>query len=888
MMNLTALKGKKSLIILCLLLVFMGISFLLRAIPAFYIKDPGFFYIYDSDTWFNLRQIEVMVNNYPLYNWFDPMTAYPAGKVIEWGPLFPFIAATLCIITGATTVSKIIYVSAWVSPLLAILMVPVIYVLGKTVWDWKAGLVGAGLISVISFRFYFPSSYGFVDHHIAEVLFSSLFLLTYIYCINYVKTKPIDLHSPKTLVFPVLLSLVAGIFYFFAIITATTVLLILPAIVIYTFVQIVIDYFSSQGSLYLLLLNSGAFSLVIVLLLFFGVKTEGLSVTGYSIALIYANLVLIVETAVLYGISAIGRGKRWVFLLSLIGLGTGGFYIIQNNPLFQPIINQGIGLFFGRSEYSIAVQETLPWSLATAWANFNVSLVLMAGGLLVLGYYLVKERKPEHVLLLLWSVVMLLATIQYRRFEYFSTVPIVLLSAICITEPYTWMRSDLTHLMNAGGFRISTSSNDGDTTGPARQKEIPSSTGSRKKRKKATSPSQTTGIVILWAKRVTYSIVIILTIVLVSISGLQDYQYAMSFSSRELSNDWIESLAWIKSNTPLPMIDYYAKYDDAGFSYPAGSYGIMAPWNAGHWITFFAHRIPITNPFQNSLGGDHGAAAFFLSENESRADDILRSLGGRYVITDSRMAMETFTGLVPWQNASADTTPYIKWFLAPFPADPSRLLTTTQYDNSYYQTLVVRLQNFDGSMIVPETVDYVQFTVRRVPSAGETAEFSGLAPVVVRAEQMNASDAHEAARSFNQKAVPNNYAIVVSEMPDKPVQKVPALSHYRLIHESPENATASLTTGTFTFPGIKSVKIFEWVNGSHIKGEGTIELPIVTNTGRKFVYLQESRNGEFIVPYATKGSMYEVRATGPYHIFETNHFIEVSEEDVKYGHSIPL
>jgi len=885
-MDFTALKGKRSSVILCLLLVFMGISFILRAIPAFYIKDPGFFYIFDSDTWFNLRQIEVMVNNYPLYNWFDPMTAYPAGKVIDWGPLFPFIAATLCIITGATTVSKIIYVSAWVSPLLAILMVPVIYVLGKTVWDWKAGLVGAGLISVISFRFYFPSSYGFVDHHIAEVFFCTLFLLTYIYCINYGKTKPIDLHSPKTLVFPVLLSLVAGIFYFLAIITATTVLLILPVIVIYTFVQIVIDYFNSLGSLYLLLLNSGAFSLVIVLLLFFGVKTEGLSVTGYSIALIYANLVLIVETTVLYGISAIGRGKRWVFLLSLFGVGAGGFFVIQNHPIFQPIINQGLGLFFGRSEYSIAVQETLPWSLATAWANFNVSLVLMAGGLLVLGYYLVKERKPEHVLLLLWSVVMLFATIQYRRFEYFSTVPIVLLSAICITEPLTWIRSDLNHLFLATGFLVSPSAIQGDATGPARRSEIPSSTGSRKKRKKATSPSQTSGIVILWAKRVTCTIVIILTIVLVSISGFQDYQYAMSFSSRELSKDWIESLAWIKSNTPEPMIDYFATYEQAGFSYPAGSYGIMAPWDAGHWITFFARRIPITNPFQNNLYGDGGSAAFFLSEDESRANDIFRSLGGSYVITDSRMAMETFTGLVPWQNASADTTPYIKWFLAPSHEDASKLVMTNRYDNSFYQTMIVKLQNFDGSMMIPTTVEYIQYKVRQVPAAGETAAFFGLAPVVVRAEPMNVSAADETVRLFNQEAVPDNYAIAVSEMPDKPIKKVPALTHFRLIHESPNDATVSLDTGTFTFPGIKSVKIFEFVNGSHIKGEGTIELPLITNTGREFVYLQESRNGEFIVPYSTKENPYEVRATGPYHIVGTSRFIDVGEVDVLNGYTV--
>jgi dolichyl-diphosphooligosaccharide--protein glycosyltransferase len=507
----------------------------------------------------------------------------------------------------------------------------------------------------------------------------------------------------------------------------------------------------------------------------------------------------------------------------------------------------------------------------------------MAGGLLICGYYVIKERKHEHIVLLLWSLVMLLATIQYRRFEYYSTVPIVILSAICITEPCAWVRSDLTHLATAAGFLHPPSSVDGDTTGPARRKDAPPPVSSRKKRKNARSPFYTPGNGALFVKRITFFAVIVLTIILVSISGFQDYFYAMNFSERELPGDWIESLAWIRSTTPQPMIDYYAAYDQAGFSYPPGSYGIMASWDAGHWITFFAHRIPITNPFQDNLAGERGAAAFFLSQNESRADDILRSFGGRYVVTDSGMAMETFTGLVPWQNTSADTTPYIKWFLAPSPDDTSRLVTTTRYDNAYFQTIVVRLHTFDGSMTVPGTVDSVQYVVRQVPGVGETADMSGHAPVIIISEPMEASAADEAARVFNEKAVPNKYAIVVSEMPNKPIQKVAALSHYRLIHESPQDATAALESGIFSFAGIKSVKTFEFVNGSRIKGEGVIELPLITNTGREFVYRQESRNGEFVVPYSTKGNPYEVRATAPYHIVGSSRFIDVSEEDVLKG-----
>jgi dolichyl-diphosphooligosaccharide--protein glycosyltransferase len=510
----------------------------------------------------------------------------------------------------------------------------------------------------------------------------------------------------------------------------------------------------------------------------------------------------------------------------------------------------------------------------------------MAGGLFILGYHVIKEREPKHVFLLLWSAVILLATIQYRRFEYYATIPIVMLAAICISEPITWVKSDLSGLTNVLLSRMPMISGPPTGSEPPRAEDVPRPASGKKKRKAARSPVDEQKKGFLWAKRFLCILVFILAIACICISVFQDYQYGMNFSKRNLPDDWTESLAWVRDNTPQPMIDYYAKYNKAGFFYPAGSYGIMASWDAGHWITFFARRIPITNPFQDNLGGARGGAAFFLSQNESRADEILGSLGGKYVITDSHLAMETFTGLVPWQNASADTTPYIKWFLSPSSGGTAGPVTTTRYDNAYFQSMLVRLHTFDGSMTVPGTVDYIQYAVSRMPGANDAAGTSGLAPVIVTSVPMEAPAADEAVREFSRKAVPNNYAIVLSEMPDNPVRKVPALSHYRLIHESPLDATVSLESGVFSFPGIKSVKIFEFVNGSHIKGEGTIELPLITNTGREFVYLQESRNGEFVVPYSTKGNPYEVRATGPYHIVGTSRFVEVSEENVRSGQTV--
>ena len=176
----------------------MAIAFILRVLPAIVTRDLAFFPVYDTDTWYNLRQIEVMVHNFPQYNWFDPMTAYPAGKIIDWGPGLPFIAAVFCIIAGAATQNAIVAAAGFVSPLMAVLMVPVMYYLGLKIADWKTGIAAAGLMSFTSFLYFTFSSYGMVDHHIAEVLFSTLFILVYVSAISSVKAHPPDRNNLKT------------------------------------------------------------------------------------------------------------------------------------------------------------------------------------------------------------------------------------------------------------------------------------------------------------------------------------------------------------------------------------------------------------------------------------------------------------------------------------------------------------------------------------------------------------------------------------------------------------------------------------------------------------------------------------------------------------------
>ena len=887
-MDLASLTKHRTYCIAAVILIFMGVALVLRMIPAFFIKDPGFLYTYDTDSWYTLRQIEVMVRDFPQYNWFDPMTAYPTGKLVDWGPLYPFIAAMLCLLTGATTRSAIIFTAGWVAPIMAMLMVPVVYQLGKTIRDGKTGIIAAGLVSVVSVQYFAFSSYGWVDHHIGEVLFSTLFLLGYISTLSCVKTHPVDIKEIKSLHYPLVLSTITGILFFLALLVSTTVILTLAVIAVYTFVQMIIDYFKKNNSICLPLVNGVTLAVSILLLFIFGFKSEGLSITRYSIGIPYVLLALIAGTLVLFILSSLFRGKKGVYLISLAVLAAGSYIFIQFYPPFQTLSRQAMALFFGSSEFSVSVVETLPWTLSGAWDNFNGALILMAAGFLVLGYHTVKKRESSHIFLLIWSVVMLLVTIRFQRFVYFFTVNVVVLAAICIAEALTWKGSSLTGYGSALLSRFShPHPSPTDTTGDPSEKNPSALKRDKKKAAKHSvkkTPEQSGTI-----KNFTVLAIVLLTIGLVSVTVAQEIRYGLDTPRNEISRDWIDSLEWMKSNTPETGVDYYASHEADEFTYPAESYGILGLWDAGHWITFFAHRIPVTNPFQDNLGGPEGTAAFFLSRNESQANSISENLGGKYVVTDAKMAVDTFTNLVPWQSNSVDISPYIKYFLVPDTSDATNLKITHKFDEAYFQTMVVRLHNYDGSMIVPGTVNYVRYQIRQ-PASGETSEISGFSRVIIQDRFINTSDPDTTTPIMKEgpELLPTEYANIFSDLPDRPVQQVPALQHYRLVHESMENASVTPfpESDFITLPGIKYVKIFEYVRGAQIPGEGIIELPVVTNTGRTFVYRQESVQGMFTVPYPTGESPYDVHATGDYHIAGTSRYITVTEDDITGGRRV--
>jgi dolichyl-phosphooligosaccharide-protein glycotransferase len=828
----------------------------LRLLPLFQVGNVDILFLAGSDDpLYNLRQIEQMTRNFPGYGWFEPMTLFPTGQVTPWGPLFTLISTSFVMIAGASTRPEIIKYALMVPPIMAAMMVPLVFLLVRKISDWKCAIFASGLTAIIGGQYFFRSLYGYLDHHIAEVLFGTLFIFAYVYCMWWAKGHPVDISKKETLLRPVILALLTGLAFILGLFIMPTMVLFALIIAIFTFVQFIWDFYRKQSSDYLLVTNIVTFGFATIAFFLVGVHKEGLPLDQYSIAHPLSYMLLIAGTVFLYLIARFLYGKKgFYYPVAVIGIGIiilGIAAILIPNIVDSFIV--GVNGFFGQNTYYLTIQEARSWTLAEAWETFNYSLILMVGGLLILFYRSLKEERPDQHVILIWSIIMLIAAGQHIRYEYYLAANIAILGGICIGYVFNLGWKDLCNLFKSGKSVTA--------------KDVPQK--SKKASQKLNSPKSqkssnylNVGVLVL---------VVVFTLLFISSSIGSEYAVASSGALR-MNPDWKESLEWMGSHTPETGVDYNKIYNNDTFSYPSLAYGVMSWWDYGHMITYIAKRIPNANPFQLGVYGPNGAAAYFMSQSELGANKILKNDGTRYVVTDIEMDTGKFWAMATWYNATLGASPYQRPYLVPNPDNPNQYSAVTLYDIPYFQTMVSKLHNFDGSMTEPTTAYYVEYT--------DPGTSGRPYPVITRAENMDVATAKANVERYNSITPAGQHAAILNDAVWRPLSSIPALQHYRLVHESPHNVMSSSP------PDIKYVKVFEFVPGAIIKGEGVIEIPLVSNTGRTFVYRQASTNGEFNVPYSTTGNPYDVKATGKYHIVGTDKQFDVSEDAVMQGTQI--
>ncbi|MBP7119901.1 MAG: oligosaccharyl transferase, archaeosortase A system-associated [Methanolinea sp.] len=839
------------IIFLAILAIFM---LWIRMLPSASVASTDILNLVGSDDpLYNLRQIEQMNVNFPNYSWFEAMTLYPTGQVIHWGPLFIWIISGLCLLTGATTRPEIISLALTIPPIMAAIMVPVIYLLGKKISGFSCGLLAAFFIAVVSGQFYFRSLYGYLDHHIAEVLFSTVFCLCYIWVLVYTREHPVDFTRKETLRIPIIMSVACGVAYILGLLVMPTMVLFALIAALFTFIQCIWDFFRGIRADSLLLINIVTFGIAAASFLIFGVHKEGLQFDYYTLGHPLAYILIIVATAILFMFSRIFQKRgpvQYAGALAGLVIGVLAVFAVALPGVFTTFTESTIQ-FFGQNPLYLTIQEARSWTINEAWDSFNIGLILMALGLLVLLYTLWKEKKAEHLFVVIWALLIIYSTWQHIRYEYYFVVPLALLSGVFAGAVIDWGGKDILGLFSGKRGKADAAAE----TATTKEKQ------KGKKHSKAAPARKNVNYLSLGA----VALVLILTVVFAYLSV--SYAYTVSSSGGiRMNPDWRESLEWMEIHTPDTGVNYYRMYDGATFEYPEQSYGVMSWWDYGHMITYIAKRIPNANPFQAGVSGENGAASFFITESEEKNSAIADALGVRYVMTDIEMDVGKFWAMATWYNSSAGQEPYVEFLLVPEESHSGGYDPFTLYEASYFRTMISRLHNFDGSMVEPGQVYYVEINDRLSST-----------PVATKAVIMNVQEARAAVDAYNNNAATGTRAMVLSTGILSPHDPIPALRQYRLVHESPTNIL------TQSPPDIKYVKVFEYVPGARIKGSGVIAIDLVTNTGREFTYRQASSGDGFIVPYATSGSSNEVKAKGKYLIEGTGQEFDVSEQAVMQG-----
>jgi dolichyl-diphosphooligosaccharide--protein glycosyltransferase len=831
------------------LFLFGCLAVILRVWPVFTVQGDILGHVETGDSLYLLRQVELMLPGFPSYQTYDPMTFFPYGTYVNWGPLFASIITFCCLVSGAVTRQEIVSVAVLVPPLLAALLVPLTYLIGKSLGEWLCGMTAALFIAVMPGNFFATSSFGVIDHHVAEALFGCAFVLCYLSALCSASNLHKNPSQARNTCRVLILSLICGAVYVAGYLTMPTFIIFAFLVAVFTVIQSVLDFHARRDFLYLVGINACVFGCALLGSLFYLRVPQSFLLTFYSMGHPLAFMLIILGTGGLYLISRVLEKKPVILYPVVLLVLAGGAVIVSAfavPSLYNTAVN-GLMEAFGQKVFAVTVVEARPLGFSDLLSTYQFGLFLLLGGLLILAVRVWKARYPPDLLCLSWGVLLLVMSLMHGRYEYLLGAPFAVISALAVS----W----------AAGFQIvgKQSAAGGEkkhsTSGPA---------GLVKRKRHDGRPAQRGRLHYETWKESLSIIGIVLGACFVGTAIWSD----LHLSPPAPPAGWPGAMDWLQSNTPDTGVGYNVSYSEDRFSYPSRAYGIMSWWDYGHMITFLAHRIPNTNPFQEGLRGKYGAPAFLLARDEKTATHVLEKDGSRYVITDFDLVSSKFWAIATYQDPVNVTSPYITFMTARVGQENGVQRPVPFLSPVFHQTMVSRLHLFDGGLQIPGEVDYVEYQ-STVP---ETVN-----PPVIFIRTMQYQDLDAFMESRNTSPTRGVQSGLFSRDYVNSTAEVPALTRFRLVYESPETAYAS------SGRDIRQVKIFEFVKGARINGSGVIQVPLETNAGRRFTYTQESSNGGFIVPYATEASNGGVRTLGPYILLNQSVSYRVAESDIQNG-----
>jgi dolichyl-diphosphooligosaccharide--protein glycosyltransferase len=639
-----------------------------------------------------MRTLNVLLENYPQRMFFNPMTNYPNGSYIHFGPLFDQLMAITSLVLGLGSPSQDLVntVGAYFPAVLGALTVIPVYYIGKYLGGHKTGILAAILIAFAPGQFLSRSLLGFTDHHVAESLFSTLFMMFFMLAIitakkNNLRFEDVLNKNLPVVKKPLIYSVLAGVMYAAYQLSWPGASLFLLVALVYAVVQYVLDNFHGESSDYLGFTGIITFLVSAILILPFIHPDLGFSMYYYT----WFHVSTALGAAACFGILSFIQKefknrnlKAYFYPLTIIGIGILGLLAVKmtSPSIYSLIINAPNTVFGVQTGGPSTIEEVSSifyadetFTFSKVYRNFTAAgFFASLLGIFLLTANMFSKPKPEKVLVLIWSILMLGAIYGQNRFANYYSVNVSLLSAYLgglLLEKVKWSQLN-------DKFKASVKS-------PA---DLPA--------------------FLKFVKVEQVLAVLVITILLV----YPVYGAALPYTRTtggDPDGSWIEACMWLKSYTPDPGMDYNAIYeapeDGESFDYPDSAYGVMSWWDYGHYIETLGHRMPNANPFQAGVGGRRGsindenqpgAATFFTAKSEEEASAVLEAVdpdpakaGARYIVSDELMATGKFYAMTVW---TFDTEGYYQPY---WTGSGYQYIPTTRY----FDSMESRLHILDGN-----------------------------------------------------------------------------------------------------------------------------------------------------------------------------------------------
>jgi dolichyl-diphosphooligosaccharide--protein glycosyltransferase len=673
----------------------------------------------DPDGWHHLRQVEQWVRHFPHRMTFDPFQLHPHGQDVPVAPLLDGIAAALAWLAGLGSPSQgtVERVTAVLPAVLGALTCLPASALGRRLGGTAGGLVAALVVAFLPGELFARSMLGFADHHALETLLAATVLALFAHALALAPPR-----TPR----PAQAAAVALVLYLMA---WTGGALLVAILTVATLAVVAADTIRRRNPADTL----AAFGFVCVLALA-GVALVGDSLPTARVAigaLAGGTLAVAVAWVVAAGLTGAGARPAIAVAAAVAALVVGGGLAALVLPAAQDTALAALGWFRATAE-RVTVAEARPlWlgdhgpSIEPAWREFGVPGLAALAGLVLLARRIVREGRRDNVLLGVVLAATIAAAFAQTRFAAGAAVAVAAL---------------------AGGAV-------GPWLGRAWRGET------------ADTPP--------WLGRGVWPATVAIALVVPTAPLLPGTVEAPPTPA----GAWREALGFLRTATPEPFDDADAferiVRREPGTPTVPSSYGVLAWWDAGYWITQIARRVPLANPTQAGAGE---VARTLLETDPERAAARADTIGARYVVLDDELPISArggaFRGRLPavvaWSGRDERSLLRVVRERQP---DGSRE-TVVLFLPDYFRALCVRLHSFGGASHAATNV----FAVACEPGADGVDE-------IVASRRFATFD--EAAHWV--AAQPDGRAFVASTSPLAPCVPLEATDGFRLAFRSSES-----------------------------------------------------------------------------------------------------